>query len=187
MAPTSQIPPSLPSPFAAAPGRRVVIMMDFHAHCSSAEVGGLLAGAFDPAARTLTISRAFPVLEVQQAVSASGPGTGAARPPVAVEFDRTDLARVLEVIRNWGLQCIGSYRSHPAYAATPNALDVLYAARTQAEARTADGDEPCVCAIISPFDPAASPGECRAGLCGTYGGARMRDEVPGASARALDA
>ncbi|GLC49680.1 hypothetical protein PLESTB_000275000 [Pleodorina starrii] len=150
-------------PFRLLISDMVVILMDFHAHCSSAEVGGLLAGTYDATSRSLTVSRAFPVLEMQhqqhqhqQQAGGGGAGAGSARPPVAVEFDATDMARVLEVIRKWGLQCVGAYRSHPAYAATPNSLDLLHAVRAQEAARTAAGDEPCVCAILSPYDPAAS-------------------------------
>lgn len=34
---------------------RVVIVMDFHAHCSATEVGGLLAGSFDEGERLLKV------------------------------------------------------------------------------------------------------------------------------------
>ncbi|GIL92564.1 hypothetical protein Vretimale_18977 [Volvox reticuliferus] len=145
-------------PFRLLVSDMVVIVMDFHAHCSSAEVGGLLAGTYDATAHTVSVKRAFPVLELQQAstsqATSGGPGAEVGRPPVAVEFDPTDFARVMEVIRNWGLTCVGSYRSHPAYSALPNVLDVLYAARAQEAARTADGTEPSVCAVVAPYGPA---------------------------------
>ncbi|GIL62504.1 hypothetical protein Vafri_16714 [Volvox africanus] len=145
-------------PFRLLVSDMVVIVMDFHAHCSSAEVGGLLAGAYDAAAHTLSVKRAFPVLELQQASTSQatlgGTGVEAGRPPVAVEFDPTDFARVMAVIRSWGLTCVGSYRSHPAYSSAPNVLDVLYAARAQEAARTADGMEPSVCAIVAPYGSA---------------------------------
>ncbi|EFJ49022.1 hypothetical protein VOLCADRAFT_117378, partial [Volvox carteri f. nagariensis] len=147
-------------PFRLRVSDMVVIVMDFHAHCSSTEVGGLLAGVYDPASRTLTVTRAFPAAGI---ASANGSG----RPAVAVEFDATDMARVREVIRNWGLQCVGSYRSHPAYPAAPNTLDVLHAAKLQQEQEgaaagrspaPAGGEggqqpQPSVCAIVAPYDP----------------------------------
>ncbi|GFR52206.1 hypothetical protein Agub_g14746 [Astrephomene gubernaculifera] len=140
-------------PFRVEVSDMVLIVMDFHAHVSSAEVGGLLGGTYDEASRTLTITRAFPVLELPPLPPALAGPEG--RAPVAVEFDPTDLARVREVIRSWGLRCVGSYRSHPAYAPTPNALDVRQAARAQQESRTHSGAEPCVCAIVAPYDPAS--------------------------------
>ncbi|KXZ47722.1 hypothetical protein GPECTOR_33g604 [Gonium pectorale] len=137
-------------PFRLEVSEMVVIVLDFHAHCCSAEVGGLLGGTYSAATRTLSVSRAFPVLELAQPVSPAEAGGN--RPAVAVEFDPVDLARVREVIRKWGLQCVGSYRSHPAYSATPNALDVRYAVRAQQDVRTPTGAEPCVCAVVSPYD-----------------------------------
>ncbi|PNW74196.1 hypothetical protein CHLRE_13g589050v5 [Chlamydomonas reinhardtii] len=142
-------------PFRVEISELVVIVMDFHAHCSATEVGGLLAGSFDEGERLLKVTRVFPVLEAPASAAATYPSAyGAPRPPVAVEFDPIDLARVTEVIKDWGLTCVGSYRSHPAYYDQPNALDVLAQATAQARVRTAGGAEPSVCAIISPFDPA---------------------------------
>ncbi|KAG2497303.1 hypothetical protein HYH03_004886 [Edaphochlamys debaryana] len=141
-------------PFSLHVSEMVMIVMDFHAHCCCAEVGGLLGGTWDEATRQVTITRAFPVLEAPPLPGALPAAAAGQRPAAAVDFEPADLARVTEVVRKWGLQVVGSYRSHPAYSSAPNAVDVLTQVAAQAAARTAlSGAEPNVCAVLAPYEP----------------------------------
>ncbi len=83
-----------PRSAAAAPTcARVVIVADFHVHLSAVEVGGLLAGSYDAASRTLKINRAYPVLEVSLNPTTLV-GANEERPAVTVEFEPEYLKQV---------------------------------------------------------------------------------------------
>ncbi len=65
------------------------------------------------------------------------------------------------MIKKWGLTCVGTYRSHPAYSSAPNLLDVRAQRQAADEARQAAAAAgaaiaslpPCVCAVVAPYDP----------------------------------
>lgn len=57
--------------------------------------------------------------------------------PQLAQTHHLTLTQVTEVIKDWGLTCVGSYRSHPAYYDQPNALDVLAQATAQVGAALA--------------------------------------------------
>jgi proteasome lid subunit RPN8/RPN11 len=139
------------------------------------EVGGLLAGRYEPASRTLTVAAAVPVRE------ASG---GATTGRVDVEFDAEDEFAARERIASGDVAgvaapavkaaggeagapppppcvVVGWYHSHPTFPPLPSGIDVVnQAAQQAAHARAglgeghADDFSPFVGAIVSPYDAA---------------------------------
>jgi proteasome lid subunit RPN8/RPN11 len=133
---------ALAQPFAVALAPQALLVADFHAHLSLCEVAGLLGGAFDPAARALTIAAAFPCARV-------GGGAGSA---TSVELDPASQVAAMQAMGELGLTPVGWYHSHPTFPARPSVTDNGAQRNGQALARdAASGLEPWVGVIVGPY------------------------------------
>eukprot|EP00842_Homolaphlyctis_polyrhiza_P003889 jgi/Hompol1/4500/HPOL_001788-RA len=111
-----------------------LVIMDFHSHLAHTEIIGLLGGKFDPVAMELSISHVFPCNSLS---------TG-----VQCEMDPVSEMEAREWFRNQDLDVVGWYHSHPTFEPNPSIRDI----ENQTLFRRADGTEPFVGVIVSPFD-----------------------------------
>ncbi|KAJ1984892.1 hypothetical protein H4R34_000343 [Dimargaris verticillata] len=119
--------------------------MDFHAHLMQSEIIGFLAGKWDPATKQLDIQYAFPCRALQS------PGQNAS---VNVEMDPTSELEVRQQIRDYDLQVVGWYHSHPCFLPDPSLVDLENQCNYQTLFRNPnDMAEPFVGAIVGPYDP----------------------------------
>lgn len=124
-------------PFAVFVSPSAALMMEAHAHGSTAEVIGFLGGSFDGTSRTLRIAAALPARNLVAADAA-----------VEVELDPEAMPPILEAFESEGLCVVGWYHSHPRFATLPSVRDV---ANQLAYQRLFSG-APFVAAIVGPFD-----------------------------------
>lgn len=124
--------------------------MDFHAHLCGGEVSGYLAGSWDPAAKVLTIERAFPVKDAP----AAGGGGGPAGSPVAVMDDHRHQQNVIEFV--YFKKVVGWYHSHAGGHAQPTSLDLKHHWDAQVAHQQAS-DVPFIGAVMTPYAPSHDP------------------------------
>jgi len=117
-----------------------LVMMDAHAHMSTAEVIGFLGGSFDRTTQTLTLARALPARQLVARDAA-----------VEVELDPEAMPAILEACEADGLSVVGWYHSHPVFATQPSVRDVTNQGAYQ---RLFEGT-PFIGAIVGPY-PAPS-------------------------------
>ena len=86
------------------------LVMDTHAHLCTNEVIGYLGGAWDAAARVVTVDKAFP-------------GRGLASGS-DVEMDPVAEVELKARVESEGMRVVGWYHSHPVFEPTPSGVDV---------------------------------------------------------------
>ncbi|KAJ1981039.1 hypothetical protein H4R35_000882 [Dimargaris xerosporica] len=119
--------------------------MDFHAHLMQSEIIGFLAGKWNADTKQLDIQYAFPCRALQS------PGQNAS---VNVEMDPTSELEVRQQIRDFDLQVVGWYHSHPCFLPDPSLVDLENQCNYQTLFRNPnDMAEPFVGAIVGPYDP----------------------------------
>lgn len=117
-------------------------VMDFHAHLSTNEVIGVLAGNWDPEKKVITIMRAFAVKELATEDDS-----------INVEMDPESEIAVREEITKLGMKVVGWYHSHPFFPTQPSRIDVYNQVLQQHHHREdPSGLEPYVAAIVGPYD-----------------------------------
>ncbi|CAM9282920.1 unnamed protein product [Laminaria digitata] len=115
----------LSQPFAINVHPNVHFTADAHSYMvDSAEVIGLLAGAYDKEEKVLWVQAAVPCLEERR-------GTGKAR-NTEVEIDPISFFNASQAIERLGLQMVGWYHSHPKFHDHPSPIDVANHAKLQA-------------------------------------------------------
>ncbi|KAK9830977.1 hypothetical protein WJX81_004646 [Elliptochloris bilobata] len=132
----------LAQPFSVSVAQEVLLLMDLHAHLSSAEIIGLLGGSWDASTRSIQVAAAFPCARAAGSLS----GT-------SVELDPAAEVETRALIAARGLVPVGWYHSHPIFAPKPSQKDAENQRNYQALFRCADtGLEPFLGAIVGPFD-----------------------------------
>eukprot|EP00002_Diphylleia_rotans_P020806 TRINITY_DN4039_c0_g2_i6.p1 TRINITY_DN4039_c0_g2~~TRINITY_DN4039_c0_g2_i6.p1 ORF type:complete len:679 (+),score=109.33 TRINITY_DN4039_c0_g2_i6:158-2194(+) len=119
-----------------------LILADFHAHLSTSEIIGFLAGKWDPESRHIEVFESYPCksLDVEQ-------------DNVNVEMDPTSAHEVREAITDAGLSVVGWYHSHPTFQPDPSIRDVENQTCYQHLCRDERNDtEPFVGLIVGPYD-----------------------------------
>ena len=128
------------------------LVMDTHAHLCTNEVIGYLGGAWDAAARVVTVDKAFP-------------GRGLASGS-DVEMDPVAEVELKARVESEGMRVVGWYHSHPVFEPTPSGVDVdnqlnyqsLFAAALDSEETEASSNQkrktvsPFVGFIVGPYD-----------------------------------
>ena len=128
------------------------LVMDTHAHLCTNEVIGYLSGAWDAAARVVTVDKAFP-------------GRGLASGS-DVEMDPVAEVELKARVESEGMRVVGWYHSHPVFEPTPSGVDVdnqlnyqsLFAAALDSEETEASSNQkrktvsPFVGFIVGPYD-----------------------------------
>jgi protein MYSM1 len=128
------------------------LVMDTHAHLCTNEVIGYLGGAWDAAARVVTVDKAFP-------------GRGLASGS-DVEMDPVAEVELKARVESEGMRVVGWYHSHPVFEPTPSGVDVdnqlnyqsLFAASLDSEEAEASSNQkrktvsPFVGFIVGPYD-----------------------------------
>ncbi|CAM9755641.1 unnamed protein product [Lampetra planeri] len=137
LVPCSSFTADRPAPFRVLVRADALIVMDIHAHVSSAEVIGLLGGHFHPDQQQLEVCAAEPC---------DGVSTG-----LQCEMDAVAQTRASEALRAQGRAVLGWYHSHPAFPPSPSLRDIDTQAKYQGY--FAQGGAQFVGMIISPYDP----------------------------------
>nr|XP_032822038.1 histone H2A deubiquitinase MYSM1 isoform X1 [Petromyzon marinus] len=137
LVPCSSFTADRPAPFRVLVRADALIVMDIHAHVSSAEVIGLLGGHFHPDQQQLEVCAAEPC---------DGVSTG-----LQCEMDAVAQTRASEALRARGRAVLGWYHSHPAFPPSPSLRDIDTQAKYQGY--FAQGGAQFVGMIISPYDP----------------------------------
>lgn len=101
------------APFSVRVSSSAALLMDAHAHLSTAEVIGFLGGTWERHSRIVRVVRAMPA---GQLVSGDG--------AVEVELDPSSMPAILGAFEAEGLQVVGWYHSHPVFATQPSVRDV---------------------------------------------------------------
>lgn len=97
-------------PFLVVVHTQALLMIDFHSHLSLNEVQGYLGGDWDNATNSLTISKAFPCLALQQ---------DAASIDKAAECE----LNIQKAMIQQNLKLVGWYHSHPTFEVQPTLRD----------------------------------------------------------------
>ncbi|TPX33095.1 hypothetical protein SmJEL517_g03946 [Synchytrium microbalum] len=120
--------------FISAP---VLMIMDIHAHLARTEIIGLLGGTFDSTTKTLNISNVIPCKSDSTDIQCE-------MDPISELHARTTLAAKNLVVVGW-------YHSHPTFEPKPSVRDLENQGAYQTLFRHADGSEPFIGAIVTPF------------------------------------
>ena len=108
--------PALSSqPFRVRLHPEVPFVLDLHAHLSSEEIIGFLAGRWDREKRVIDIQAAFPCRALI---------TGEGSALTDVEMDPGSEMQVRDIIQRKNLQVVGWYHSHPAFQPDPSITDI---------------------------------------------------------------
>lgn len=125
-----------------------ILTMDFHAHLSSTEVMGLVAGYWLPQSKSMVISHYEPCLNIASS---------------AIHCDMCPIsqAKASDSIYSKELVILGWFHSHPTFAPEPSQQDL----ETQQTVQKWIGHKkPCLGVILSPFSAngalIASPYRC---------------------------
>ncbi|KAJ3159779.1 Myb-like, SWIRM and MPN domains 1 [Geranomyces michiganensis] len=129
---------AVPAPFRVFASSNTLIVMDVHAHLAHTEIIGLLGGTYDASAATLHVTDVFPC---------RSQSTG-----VQCEMDPASEMRARDVFAAKGLSVVGWYHSHPTFDPTPSVRDIENQTAYQTLFARADGVEPFVGAIVTPYD-----------------------------------
>lgn len=130
-------------PFKVKVHPQVGLLTDIHSHLCEAEVIGLLAGKWDPAAKCLYVQSPFPCTSTSRHDDGS----------TDVELDPVAELQVREVIQQLGLQVVGWYHSHPKFRPDPSVTDIHNQQQYQKLLRDeANDQEPFIGLIVSTFD-----------------------------------
>ena len=126
-------------PFDVSVRSSVHFLADLHAHLSTAEVMGFLAGTWDPTAKIDVV--------------AAYPGKSLEEGSTECEMDPCVEVMLKERIQSEGLQVVGWYHSHPTFEPIPSMCDVDTQTNYQALFRDArSGEDPFIALIVSPYD-----------------------------------
>ena len=129
-------------PFQVLVHSNVYALVDVHAHLSTAEVMGFLAGHWDAEKRIITVCEAFP-------------GRSMIDGATECEMDPVVEVDLRAEIENKGFKVVGWYHSHPTFQAIPSSCDIDNQANYQALFRDAvTRSEPFLGLIDSPYDEA---------------------------------
>lgn len=109
--------------------------MELHAHTSLQEVMGLIAGRWDDASKTLTITRYEPCKNI-------------ASSQTHCDMCPVSQAHTAETIYSDGLSVLGWFHSHPTFAPEPSQQDLDTQLSLQQWIGT---NRPCIGLILSPF------------------------------------
>lgn len=127
-----------------------ILSMDFHAHLSTTEVMGLVAGYWLPQSKSMVISHYEPCLNIASS---------------AIHCDMCPIsqAKASDIIYGKELDILGWFHSHPTFAPEPSQQDL----ETQKTVQKWIGHKkPCLGVILSPFSAngalIASPYRCLA-------------------------
>ncbi|KAJ3179403.1 Myb-like, SWIRM and MPN domains 1 [Geranomyces variabilis] len=129
---------AVPAPFRVLASSNTLIVMDVHAHLAHTEIIGLLGGSYDASAATLHVTDVFPC---------RSQSTG-----VQCEMDPASEMRARDYFAAKGLGVVGWYHSHPTFDPTPSVRDIENQTAYQTLFARADGVEPFVGAIVTPYD-----------------------------------
>nr|KAJ3422124.1 hypothetical protein HK105_001072 [Polyrhizophydium stewartii] len=162
-------------PFRISVHRRVLAVMDIHAHLMATEVIGFLAGKWDPKSNRLEITSALPCRSVEQELHGAGEDRH-----YNVELDPASEVETRELVEKLNLRIVGWYHSHPTFAPDPSLIDLVNQRNYQGLFRQSSADpsssagepqsrvapnldagggpdgttaEPFVGAIVGPYDP----------------------------------
>ena len=127
-------------PFEVKVHSSVHFLADLHAHLSTAEVMGFLAGKWDREKKLIEVTAAYPGRSVNEG---------------STECEMDPLVEVMlkEKITSQGLQVVGWYHSHPTFEPIPSMCDVDTQTNYQALFHdSATGDDPFIALIVTPFD-----------------------------------
>ncbi|KAB0794309.1 hypothetical protein PPYR_11148 [Photinus pyralis] len=127
---------------------QALLLMDLHAHTSTAEVMGLIGGYWNPDSKIMTILRYVPCRNIASS---------------ATHCDMCPIsqAKAADMIHDEGFNILGWFHSHPTFAPEPSQQDL----DTQLTVQQWIGhNKPCVGVILSPFSAhgalIASPYRC---------------------------
>ncbi|GBG28454.1 Histone H2A deubiquitinase MYSM1 [Hondaea fermentalgiana] len=127
-------------PFRVTVHSSVYATVDLHAHLSTSEVMGFLAGTFDAAKLTIEIKGAYP-------------GRSTLDGATECEMDPMTEVALRDTIQKDGLTVVGWYHSHPTFEPVPSQCDVANQANYQALFRDGPSNlEPFLGLIMSPYD-----------------------------------
>lgn len=127
-------------PFKVVVHSNVYALVDVHAHLSTAEVMGFLAGHWDAEKRTITVCEALP-------------GKSMVDGATECEMDPVVEVDLRAEIEEKGYKVVGWYHSHPTFQAIPSSCDIDNQANYQALFRDASTrSEPFLGLIDSPYD-----------------------------------
>eukprot|EP01041_Mallomonas_annulata_P001181 gene1181-2300_t len=130
-------------PFHVKVHPQVSVLCDIHAHLSTAEVIGLLAGRWDAESRSLYVQAAFPCAAMERGDNGS----------TDVELDPVAEFAAREGIQLMGLAVVGWYHSHPRFRPDPSLTDITNQQQYQRLLRDDScGLEPFIGLIISTYD-----------------------------------
>ncbi|KAI8585424.1 hypothetical protein BDZ88DRAFT_401141, partial [Geranomyces variabilis] len=129
---------TVPAPFRVLASSNTLIVMDVHAHLAHTEIIGLLGGTYDASAATLHVTDVFPC---------RSQSTG-----VQCEMDPASEMRARDYFSAKGRGVVGWYHSHPTFDPTPSVRDIENQTAYQTLFARADGVEPFVGAIVTPYD-----------------------------------
>ncbi|KAJ3174300.1 Myb-like, SWIRM and MPN domains 1 [Geranomyces variabilis] len=129
---------AVPAPFRVLASSNTLIVMDVHAHLAHTEIIGLLGGTYDASAATLHVTDVFPC---------RSQSTG-----VQCEMDPASEMRARDYFSAKGRGVVGWYHSHPTFDPTPSVRDIENQTAYQTLFARADGVEPFVGAIVTPYD-----------------------------------
>mmetsp|Transcript_6951 Transcript_6951/g.12315 ORF Transcript_6951/g.12315 Transcript_6951/m.12315 type:complete len:1105 (+) Transcript_6951:345-3659(+) len=127
-------------PFHVKVHSSVYATVDLHAHLSTSEVMGFLAGTFDAEKLSIEIKGAYP-------------GRSMIDGATECEMDPMTEVNLREAIQKDGLTVVGWYHSHPTFEPVPSQCDVANQANYQALFRDGPSNlEPFLGLIFSPYD-----------------------------------
>lgn len=139
-----------PAPFHLKVSTIAQATIDIHAHLCHDEVVGVLLGTYNHEIRTANVTAAVPI-ETKAVTDAA--------PVARVEMDEEDLDKRVKAAMKAGvtLQLLGTYHSHPDFAARPTRIDVVHAVRDELRARREGTDagvpmNPQIHCIVSPYN-----------------------------------
>ncbi|KAK5644658.1 hypothetical protein RI129_005958 [Pyrocoelia pectoralis] len=127
---------------------QTLLLMDLHAHTSTAEVMGLMGGYWNSDNKTLTILRYIPCRNIASS---------------ATHCDMCPIsqAKAADIIHDEGLNILGWFHSHPTFAPEPSQQDLDTQLNVQ---QWIGNNKPCIGLILSPFSAhgalIASPYRC---------------------------
>jgi len=144
-----------PAPFHLQVSTISQALIDIHAHLCHDEVTGVLMGTYDAVSKTVNVVAAVPV-EVKPAAGSDGSVD-------KVQMDEADRERRVKAAMKADarLQVLGTYHSHPDFAAQPSLIDLVDVVRDELKARTTGGDAtgeagatriPQVHCVVSPYN-----------------------------------
>lgn len=127
-------------PFLVGVHTQVQLMIDFHSHLSLNEVVGYLGGDWDASSNSLTVTRAFPCLAMQQEIT----------PEKAAECE----INIQKAMIKQNLKLVGWYHSHPIFDVHPTLRDCDNQLDYQIQLRGANeaSYSPCIGFICCKFN-----------------------------------